>query len=443
MKTYLKHCQWVLLLLVGLATPCAEAAEKYSLKEKFAVADQWRTNLSLQLSGNLQMRSGDKVLALTLAAQADHQFPERVLNVDEAGQATRVARSYEQAKAGITVQGSRSERSLRPERRLQVAQRIKDETVTFAPSGPLTREELELTGEHLDVLMAGALLPEKEVGVGEAWEVTIPAIQALVGLDGVISQDVKGKLESVQGDMARITFSGNVEGISRGAELKTAIDATASFDLKAARLTALEWKQKEQREQGPVTPAAKTESTTTMKRTLGVKADALSNGVVAQLPAEPGPAHLMLLYRDAKGRFEFLHERAWHVVAQNDQYTVMRMLERGELVAQVNVLPWAKARPGQHIGTDELKKLIEESPAFTVDQTLQSGTMPAEAGYWIYRVSAVGKSNETPVLQNYYAVAGPQGDQLMLVFTTEVNQAEHLGSRDLSMVGTVSFAPTK
>src|SRR5260221_4772534 len=88
MNIHLKYCQVVVLLLAGLSSPVAQAAEKYTLKEKCAVADQWRTTLSLQLSGNLQTRSGDKVLTLTLAAQADHQFPERVLSVDDAGQAT-------------------------------------------------------------------------------------------------------------------------------------------------------------------------------------------------------------------------------------------------------------------------------------------------------------------------------------------------------------------
>jgi hypothetical protein len=119
------------------------------------------------------------------------------------------------------------------------------------------------------------------------------------------------------------------------------------------------------------------------------------------------------------------------------------MLERGELIAQVNIVPWEKAKPGQHISEEDLKKLVESGDSFALDQIVQSGTVPADAGYWVYRITAAGKSNETAVLQNYYAVASPQGEQVMLIFTTEVNQAEKLAGRDLSLVGTVRFTPAK
>jgi hypothetical protein len=430
-----------LFLLAG--TSAAQAADKYLLKEKWELGDQWRTTLAFQLNGELQMRSGEKVLTLALAAQAEHRFAERLLGVDAAGQPSRAARFYEEAKANITVQGAGSTRTLRPDRRLQVAQRVKDSTVTYSPAGPLSREEVELTGEHLDVLVTPMLLPDMEVAVGESWDVSIPAVQALVGLDGVVSEEVKGKLESVQSDVARISFTGPVEGISNGAEMKASISATGIFDLKAQRITSLQWRQKEERQQGPVSQTIKAEGTTTMTRTLGGKAAELSDAIVGQLPPEPGSAHLILVYKDAKGRFQFLHERGWHIVAQNDQYSVLRLMDKGELVGQVNVIPWGKEKPGQHVRPEELQKLIEQGGDFAIDRIVQSGAVPAEKGYWVYRISAVGKTNEMPVLQTYYAISGPSGDQVMLIFTTEVSLAERLGGQDLSIVGTVTFPAGK
>src|SRR5262249_29850438 len=167
---------------------------------------------------------------------------------------------------------------------------------------------LELTGEHLDVLMISGLLPDKETAVGETWEPGIPAVQALVGVDGLISQDIKGKLEKIQGSQAHITFAGVVEGISNGAEMKATIAAGCIFDVKTQRITILQWKQKEERQHGPVSQNIKAECMTTMKRTFGTKAGELSDAVVGQIPAQPGPAHLILMYKDSKGRFQFLHE---------------------------------------------------------------------------------------------------------------------------------------
>ncbi len=439
----LQRIATVLLLLAAAFVLPAHAAEKYLLKEKWEPGDQWRTALRLQLNGEMYMRSEEKVLTLTLGAQVAHQFPERLLNIDALGQPSRVARYYEQAKGSVAFQGAASPRSLRPERRLQVAQRAKDATVIYAPGGPMLRQELELTGDHLDVLMVSALLPEKEMTIGETWEVAIPAVQALVGLEGVISQDVKGKLEKVQGDAARLTFAGSVDGIAYGAEMKATVAATCTFDMKAQHITALEWKQTEERQHGPVSQHIKAESTTTMNRTFGTKAAELSDAVVGQLPAEPGPAHLLLTYLDPKGRCQFFHERGWHTVAQTEQYTVMRLMDKGELIGQVNVVPWKKDKPGQHVSPEEMQKLIEQSASFTLDQVIQSGTVTADKGNWAYRISAVGKSDDTAMMQNFYAVAGPKGDQAVLIFTTEVNLAERLGGHDLSIVGTVTFPPGK
>jgi hypothetical protein len=421
--------------------------EKIELKEKTAVGDQYRVELAMQLTGQLQIRNGDKTINLQLIASATHRFPERVLGLDDLGdqgRPVRVARHYDEAKATISVQGENSQRTLRPDRRFQVAQRMKDETVTYSPVGPMTREELELTGEHLDVLMLSGLLPAGPVAMGESWTVPNSTAQALTGVDGLVSQDLRCKLQNVDAGQARVSLFGSVTGISRGAEVKISVEGTYLFDCKLSRIVSVEWKQKDERNQGPVTPASKMETTTTVKRTFGTGPfEALLDGVVATVPAEPGPEHLLLTYRDAKGRCEFHHDRGWHVISQNERQAVLRCLERGELIGQLNVTPWTKAKPGEHLTPEELRKHIDDSPGFSVDQVLQSGQVRADDGLWAYRLSVIGTADEVRLMQNYYAVADPQGRQAILTFTTEVPLAEKFAERDLSIVGTVSFPESR
>ena len=133
------------------------------------------------------------------------------------------------------------------------------------------------------------------------------------------------------------------------------------------------------------------------------------------------------------------HARDWHVISQNDRQAVLRLLDRGELIGQLNVTPWPKAKPGEHLSPEELRKHIDDSPGFEVDQLLQSGQMPADEGLWLYRLSVIGTADEVRLLQNYYAIADRQGNQAVLTFTTEVPLAEKFAERDLSIVGTVSF----
>lgn len=426
-----------------VVTAGLHAAEKLNLKEKIAVGDQWHVALDLKLGGDLMVRSGDKTVTLTLAASAQHQFPERVLNLDDGNRPVRVARFYDQAQANITVHGVTSKRTLRPERRLQVAQVLKDDTVTYSPAGPLTREEYELTGEHLNTLAIHGLLPKLEVEVGETWEPDTVTVQAITGLDGVISHELKCKLDKADGTLAVVSIAGTVIGIAGGSEVTINVAARLEVDQKSEHWTSLTWKQKEERGHGPVNPASKTEGTTTVRRTFSAKADAVSDAVISNLPEVPGAGLLLLVFRDEKGRWEFLYDRNWHVVAQTEQYTVLRVLDRGELVGQLNVTPLPKLKAGQHISTDEVRKIVSDVPGLKVEQILQTGEVPAEAGHWIYRISIAGRSDDTAILQNFYAVAGPQGDQVLLSFTTEVAQAERLGGRDLAIVGTVTFPSGK
>ncbi len=41
------------------------------------------------------------------------------------------------------------------------------------------------------------------------------------------------------------------------------------------------------------------------------------------------------------------------------------------------------------------------------------------------------------VLQNFYVVAAPSGEQVVLVFTMTPKQVDKLGARDLSLVGSL------
>ena len=90
-------------------------------------------------------------------------YTERILAGGSGPVVDKTARLYEIAKAMIKVGEDRSERSLRAERRLFVAQKYKDQALVYSPLGPLTREEADLTSQHFDTLSLAGLLPGKTV----------------------------------------------------------------------------------------------------------------------------------------------------------------------------------------------------------------------------------------------------------------------------------------
>ncbi|HZT82995.1 MAG TPA: hypothetical protein VFA26_22385, partial [Gemmataceae bacterium] len=270
-------------LVLAVAAGSA-AAQNHTLAEPVKAGDCFRYQIDMSLAGEMRFQQDGKATTRKLAATASHQFPERVLAAASTGLAEKTARRYETAKAVITLGNDKTERTLRAERRLIVAQRHKDDFVVYCPGGPLTREELELVAEHFDTLALTGLLPGKAAAVGDTWKIPNAVAQALCNFEGLTEQSLTGKLEEVQGDTARLSVTGTASGIEQGALAKLTIKATCRFDLKAKRLTAVEWSQTDERDQGPASPAAATQITVTLKRTAIEEPSSLSDVALVSVP---------------------------------------------------------------------------------------------------------------------------------------------------------------
>jgi len=431
--------------LLLAATPSGWA-QKCTLLETPQAGECFKIQLDMKLSGELRIRKDEKIIPLKLEAVAAHHYPERILIVGQDGSVQKTARIYETAKASITVGDEHAERTLRPERRLFVSQHHKDQALTYSPSGPLTREELDLTAGQFDSGAVAGILPGKEVSVGDTWKVPANVVQALCNFEGLTEHDLTGKLEAVTDDTATFRLTGTATGIDSGAIAKLKIDATGRFDLKAKRLTALEWKQKDDRDQGPVSPVTVVESTTTLKREAIEQPASLSDVALVSVPQDWDPPAPMtqLDYRDPQSRYSLLYPRCWHITAQVQEQLVMRCMDRGDFVAQVTLTPWKKSEKTKHVTPEEFKQAMNSMAGWEPEKELQAGEVPAENGRWIYRYSTSGHMGSITAVQNCYLVATPEGEQMIVVFSMTPKQVDKLGARDLSLIGSLEIpASTK
>src|SRR4029079_4449573 len=121
---------------------------------------------------------------------------------------------------------------------------------------------------------------------------------------------------------------------------------------------------------------------------------------------------------------------AWGVVNKSEKQAVLRLLDRGELIAQLNITPFTPVKAGDHTSLDDLNKLVSESPGFKVDKVLEKTAVDAAPGFWIGKVSAAGEASELPMQMVVYNFTGPRGDQVLLAFSVETEQAEKLAGKD-------------
>jgi hypothetical protein len=434
---------WRFVGTVGLLLAITPAgwSQTCALAETPQAGECFKIQLDMKLSGEMRLRKETKILPLKLEAAAIHEYPERIMVVAPGGVVQKTARVYEKAKATITVGTESSERTLRSDRRLFVSQRYRDQGLVYSPNGALTREELDLTALHFDSAAVTGVLAGKEVSVGDTWKVPASVVQALCNFEGLTEHTLTGKLDSVSADTATFSLTGTATGIDLGAIARVKIEAVGQFDLKAKRLVSLEWKQKDERDQGPVSPAEVLEMTTTLKRQSIEQPTALSDVALVSVPTDWDPPTPMtqLDYRDPQGRYSFLYAREWHITAQPKDHLVMRYMDRGDFVAQVTLTPWKKVEKGQHMKPEEFKQAMNNMTGWEPDKELQAGEVPAENGRWIYRFSASGQLDGVAVVQNFYLVATAEGEQMIIVFTMTPKQVDRLGAKDLALVGSVEI----
>lgn len=431
-----------LVALVALAPPAA--AQEVALTEAPASGDCFRYHIELDLTGKLLLTLDGKAEALRLEAKARHVFRERTLTATE-GLPAKSARHYEEAVSATVVDVEKTNRALPGDRALVVASRGSAGLLCFAPAGPLTRDELDLVTEHFNPQCVVGLLPGKAVKVGDTWAVPAPAAQAACLFDGLIKHTLKGTLTAVADGKATFTITGTADGIEHGAKVALVVSATGTYDVAAKRVTALTWKQTDDRAQGPVAPASKVDVLVTLKReALADAPKELADAALANLPRGDVPAELLLLkFADPKGRYSLTHGRDWHVTGQTDDHLILRLLDKGEFAAQATVATWKKAEPGKHATADEFKKAVTATPGWVASRVLDDGEVPTTDGRWVYRVAAEGKLDERAVVQTFHLVAGPRGDQAAITVAVPPEKLKAAGTRDKELVTGLTFPAQK
>ena len=169
--------------------------------------------------------------------------------------------------------------------------------------------------------------------------------------------------------------------------------------------------------------------------------ETLSDGALVSVPSGfDVPGHLLNVeYADPKGRFELLHGREWQVVGQPQGHLVLRLMDRGDFVAQATITRWTPAAVGKHLTEDEFKTAMNNTPGWVIERELQSSQVPSGDGRWIYRFSTMGQMDGVALMQNFYLVASPDGEQVVVAVTLTPKKAEQLGSRDVSLVSNLTF----
>jgi hypothetical protein len=401
--------------------------------------------MQLSLDGKMKVDRDGKVHPLTLRGEATHRFVERVEAADAAGAGQKAVRYYDLAKSAVSVAGDVVRRELPADRRLTVATRTDRGTLHVCPAGPLTQDDLELVGEHFDTLALPGLLPDKELKVGDTWPVASDAVLAACLFEGLLKNDLKGTLTAVKDGAATFTIAGTAEGMENGATAKLTVKATGTFDVAAGRITALTWEQDDVRDGGPVSPATEVKATVTLKRTpLAEAPKELSAEARAAVPAGAIPDEMTRLrYADPDGKYAITYPREWVIVGRTPDHLVLRRMDKGEFAGQVTVTGWKKVEAGKATPPAEFKAVLAKLPNWEPAEVLADEEQPVADGRRVYRLAAKGRQDGAVVVQTFYLLTGPNGDQVAATALVSPDKAQALAKHEAELLNGFTFPGKK
>ncbi|MSR59689.1 MAG: hypothetical protein EXS05_18945 [Planctomycetaceae bacterium] len=435
-------------VLLVAATQVTSAAEQYALTEDATDQRIFRVEAQLEVSGNLFTQPGPEK-ALKLMVNARFAFDERRREgAGREAQAFRSVRHYEQAMAAIEAGTQLSNYSLRDRLRLIVAQGEAGGVELFSPSGPLTYDELELLRTPGDCLAMLTLLPDSKVEIGESWQPSEWVMALLSGVEAAEKSSLKCKLDSVEKSTARVTVTGSITGAVLGASATISIEGFFLYDLGRHHIRRIELTQTEKRSIGTVSPGLDVSAKVAVTRTMHSRPQRLTDRNLDELPLDSNDANRLLMFDAPAWNVRFYHDRRWHLFHQSSEAAILRLLDKGGLIAQCNIKKLPDAAPGRHVAQGEFKADIQRTLGKDFQEFAQDDTLKLREGLFVYRVVAVGtvtRANDkkepvaNPMQWHYYLVANDEGRQLAFVFTVDPKLIDDLDSRDLSIVGGLEF----
>jgi hypothetical protein len=166
---------------------------------------------------------------------------------------------------------------------------------------------------------------------------------------------------------------------------------------------------------------------------------ALDDPRVAALDLTPTSESERLLYTAPDQSFVIEYDRQWHIMNETSNMLAMRLVDRGELLAQCNVSPLAKSEPNSAIELGKFQDDIRRSLGKNFGQFIHASEHASSTGMRMLCAVASGEVEGLAIQWNYYHISDRDGHQAVVAFTVESELASQLGERDRALVEGLRF----
>ena len=444
-------------------TPTPEAAPSE------APQNGLRVRIKLDVSGELLAPAGPDAPPLREAVEmtARFDFSETAPEASAIGAASGavVCRTYRDATATMRVGDVPTTTTLGGDARRLLIDRQGTTPMPYLADGFLSGEEADLLETPFDALLLDDLLPRQPVSIGQAWEIPADVTAGLLAIDTVESGGIEARLQEVSDGRAKVTFAGIIDGAADGVPTHVTVegsfavaatgsvaivadtDADADTDSDAEVAPSnheLEGKVlqvsaviRERRQASHVAPGFEVEAR------LSVACGPLDTAVEATAPPSAGTASSRrrgegapgrVWYRDAKGRFDLVHDARWRRVEDGANGLVMRLIDRGALVGQCSITSLPQSATAPLPSRDDVQRDIERSLAGQIVRSDSAQESDRVDGLRVVRIASSGTAGRLPFRWIHYVLAAQDGSRVSVTFMCEESMLQRFGNADRPLV---------
>jgi hypothetical protein len=251
-------------------------------------------------------------------------------------------------------------------------------------------------------------------------------------------------LKEVTDIVARVEFTGGIDGPVNDTTAKIKLKGKFRLDLRTGRIDWFALVTRENR--GISQVAAGFEITVRFQMTIAPEKTPpqLSPENLAGLAVEPTGEMSQLRYESPRDRWNVTYDRRWYLNSNDRQNALFKLIREGTLTGHCNIASLPKRDRSQLISLEDYQSDVRKALDKDFGEFVDAKQFGNAAGYRVLRVVANGvahdKANEVPIQWIYYHVADEQGRQVVLTFTVEQERLDRFAEADRAIVDSLRFA---
>jgi hypothetical protein len=311
-------------------------------------------------------------------------------------------------------------------------------------SGPERRNQpWNVSPESIESAGLAALLPLRVVKVDQSWQQPDWAVARLLGLDVVSQHDVTGTLTEVKDNVAVISLQGKVSGAIGGVTSEIELTGKLNFDIKQRAVTWLALGYKENRAIGHAQPGFEIVGKVRMIAAPIRSASEVNDQALANLPTKAGSDSTLIEFAAESAGYGLMHDRRWNVMVDRHDVTILRMVDRGDLIAQCNISRLPQLAKGEQLTLEAFQEDVKKTLGKNFGQIAEASQEVSDGGIRTLRVIVSGNTADIPIQWTYYHLSDDAGNRASLVFTIEGSLIERFAQIDRELIAAFRFQAGK